>query len=529
MKLSSIIRYVILGIFNAGSIYLIPLIITFESWFLLTVLIFIAFLVNFTYLTDRYNALKWITPGVIFMFSFVVFPAGYNTYVSFTNWSTGHILTKTQALNLLEAKTYTPDDQRGIEFDIYILENEINDYYFLADLDKNNLLFGKAVKQENIETSSFATHEPSLINNSGEVIAPEGFKLLTGKEQINIANKLQELSLVVNKDTRLQLYKISVFGSSTGRLLSTSQRYFYNEDEDVLIDNSTGVICSNDGDNFICDGESVDPGWRIFVGSENYKKLFSNQRIRGPLQLVTKWTFQFATLTVLLAFVVGLLLSITLNKENLKFKRLYRSLYILPYAIPAFVSVLVWKGLLNPDYGVINNWLDPIYTFFDIEPIKWLKTKESARAAVLLVNTWLGFPYMFLITTGALQSIPKELIEAAKVDGASGIQSFWKITFPLLMVSISPLLIGSFAFNFNNFTLIFLLSGGGPPVIGSEVAVGWTDILISFSYRLAISGGRGNLFGLASSVTIIIFGIVLLISAISFRYTKRLERIYGNV
>ena len=81
----------------------------------------------------------------------------------------------------------------------------------------------------------------------------------------------------------LQLYKISVFGSSTGRLLSTSQRYLYNEDDDVLIDNSTGVICSNDGDNFICNGKSVDPGWRIFVGSENYKRLFSNQRIRGCL------------------------------------------------------------------------------------------------------------------------------------------------------------------------------------------------------------------------------------------------------
>ena len=231
----------------------------------------------------------------------------------------------------------------------------------------------------------------------------------------------------------------------------------------------------------------------------------------------------------LFSFFVGLLLSIILNKDNLKFQRIYRSLFILPYAIPAFVSVLVWKGLLNPDYGVINNWFAPMYEILEIEPIKWLKTKESARAAVLLVNTWLGFPYMFLITTGALQSIPKELIEAAKVDGASGIQSFWRITFPLLMVSISPLLIGSFAFNFNNFTLIFLLSGGGPPVIGSEVAVGWTDILISFTYKLAISGGRGNMFGLASTVTIVVFGIVLLISALSFRYTKRLERIYGNI
>ena len=218
-----------------------------------------------------------------------------------------------------------------------------------------------------------------------------------------------------------------------------------------------------------------------------------------------------------------------LNKENLKFQRIYRAIFILPYAIPAFVSVLVWKGLLNPDYGVINSWLSPIYEILEIEPVQWLKTKESARSAVLLVNTWLCFPYMFLITTGALQSIPKNLIEAAKVDGASSLQTFWRITFPLLMVSISPLLIGSFAFNFNNFTLIFLLSGGGPPVIGSEVAVGWTDILISFSYKLAISGGRGNLFGLASTVSIIIFALVLLISAVSFRYTKRLERIYGNI
>ena len=148
---------------------------------------------------------------------------------------------------------------------------------------------------------------------------------------------------------------------------------------------------------------------------------------------------------------------------------------------------------------------------------------------MLLVNTWLGFPYMFLITTGALQSIPSELLEAAKVDGATSRQSFWKITFPLLLVSISPLLIGAFAFNFNNFTLIFLLTSGGPPVVGADVAVGYTDILISFTYGLAIASGRGYQFGLAASVTTIIFLIVLLISAISFRYSKRLERVYGNL
>ena len=528
MKTSTIFRYILLAVFNAGVFYAIPLSIAFEAWFLLSLIILNAFLVNIVYLTDRFKPMKWILPGMIFMISFVVFPAIYNTYVSFTNWSTGHILNKTQAIKVLEDRTFTPEDQKDILFDLYVLQDQNLQFYFFADLDENNMFFGKAVTDEDIITASFATHEPSLKKN-GELSIPDGFYLLSGKEQIANADALQDLSLVIDSKTRAKLFKISVFGASTGSLSSTSQLYTYDSTNDALINNSTNTLCPAVDDNFECDGKEIDPGWRIYVGSENYENLFSNQRIRGPLNIVTKWTFQFAILTVIFSFFVGLLLSMILNKDNLKFQRIYRSLFILPYAIPAFVSVLVWKGLLNPDYGVINNWFAPMYEILEIEPIKWLKTKESARAAVLLVNTWLGFPYMFLITTGALQSIPKELIEAAKVDGASGIQSFWRITFPLLMVSISPLLIGSFAFNFNNFTLIFLLSGGGPPVIGSEVAVGWTDILISFTYKLAISGGRGNMFGLASTVTIVVFGIVLLISALSFRYTKRLERIYGNI
>lgn len=528
MTISKIFRYTFLAIINSLIVYAIPLTLTFESWFLLSLIIVIGILINLVYFSDRFLPMKWILPGMIFMISFVVFPALYNSYVSFTNWSTGHILTKTQAINILEDRVYTPENQKGIEFEMFILQDSSLDFYYVANLDSNNILFGKAVSDDEIFTTSYANHEPSLFVNN-EFVTPDGYYLLSGKEQIANSTTLQDLSLIIDESTRVQLYKISVFGASTGRLSSTSQLYTYDDLNDVMINNADNLPCPVVKDNFVCDGKEIEPGWRVFVGGENYRNLFSNQRIRGPLGVVTKWTFQFAFLSVFLCFVVGLFLSMILNKDGLKFKRIYRAIFILPYAIPAFVSVLVWKGLLNPDYGLINSWLGPLYEIFDIEPIKWLTTKESARSAVLLVNTWLGFPYMFLITTGALQSIPKELIEAAKVDGASGLQSFWRITFPLLMVSISPLLIGSFAFNFNNFTLIFLLTGGGPPIVGSDVAVGWTDILISFTYKLAISGGRGNLFGLASSVTIIIFFIVLVISAISFRYTKRLERIYGNI
>ena len=113
---------------------------------------------------------------------------------------------------------------------------------------------------------------------------------------------------------------------------------------------------------------------------------------------------------------------------------------------------------------------------------------REREVAVILVNTWLSFPYMFLISTGALQAIPAELQEAARVDGASGWKVFWRITFPLLMVSLAPLLIASFAFAFNNFLIIYLLTNGGPPILDAAVPVGSTDILITFTFDLAFAG-----------------------------------------
>jgi len=161
MKTSTILRYLFLAIFNAGVFYAIPLSITFEAWFLLSLIILNAFLVNTVYLTDRFKPMKWILPGMIFMISFVVFPAIYNTYVSFTNWSTGHILNKTQAIKVLEDRTFTPEDQKDIQFDLYVLQDQNLEFYFFADLDENNMFFGKAVTDEDIMTTSYATHEPS--------------------------------------------------------------------------------------------------------------------------------------------------------------------------------------------------------------------------------------------------------------------------------------------------------------------------------------------------------------------------------
>jgi arabinogalactan oligomer / maltooligosaccharide transport system permease protein len=220
-----------------------------------------------------------------------------------------------------------------------------------------------------------------------------------------------------------------------------------------------------------------------------------------------------------LTFVVGLALALALNHPTMRGRRLYRALLIVPYALPSFMTALIWRGMLNTEFGVINDILGA-----DVE---WLRDPTLAKVSVLLVNLWLGFPYMFLISTGALQAVPEEMKEAAYVDGASPRQAFRRVTFPLLMVSLAPLLISSFAFNFNNFNIIYLLNRGGPPIAGAQTPAGHTDILISYTYRLAFESGRGADWGFASAIAIIIFVMVATISAVSFWRTRALEELSG--
>jgi arabinogalactan oligomer/maltooligosaccharide transport system permease protein len=196
----------------------------------------------------------------------------------------------------------------------------------------------------------------------------------------------------------------------------------------------------------------------------------------------------------------------------------YRLLLILPYAFPAFLSILVWKGMMNESFGFINQVL------FGGAAIPWLADPTLAKVSALLVNVWLGFPYMFLICTGALQAIPDELTEAATMDGAKGWQVFRQIKLPLLLSTTAPVLIASFAFNFNNFNLVYLLNNGGPRDTTTSLPVGHTDLLISMVYKVAFTGQNRD-YGLASAFSIIIFLIVAVIAVVSFSRTKALEEI----
>jgi arabinogalactan oligomer/maltooligosaccharide transport system permease protein len=221
----------------------------------------------------------------------------------------------------------------------------------------------------------------------------------------------------------------------------------------------------------------------------------------------------FASLSVLTTFALGLLLALALNKP-MRGRRIYRSILVLPYAMPSIMSILIWGGMFNTEFGAINTLLGT--------DIAWFQSELFAKTAIIVVNLWLGFPYFYLVSSGALQAIPDELLEAAAIDGANPRQIFRQITLPLLLRILSPLLIASFAFNFNNFNLIYLLTGGGPiNSLDGELA-GATDILISFTYKIAFGSSVQDL-GLASAISLVIFLIVASISLYGIRKSKVLE------
>lgn len=248
-----------------------------------------------------------------------------------------------------------------------------------------------------------------------------------------------------------------------------------------------------------------------FIGLQNFIDIFSGSfaQVFFP---VLAWTIVYATLSVLTQYALGMFMAILLNNPNMRESNLYRSMLIIPWAIPGTIAILAWKGLFNTSAGSINLWLIKL---FGIAPIPWLQDPNLARVAVVVVNLWLGFPWFMTVCLGALQSIPAELYEAAEIDGANIWHKFRKVTFPLLLRFSLPLLIGSFAMNFNNFGTAFLMTEGGPPRV-SPYQAGYTDILVSVGYKLTVNLNR---YALSASLSMVLFVLVAVISVINMKAT----------
>ena len=251
-----------------------------------------------------------------------------------------------------------------------------------------------------------------------------------------------------------------------------------------------------------------------FVGFHNFEQILFGPEMR-TFGRVFGWTLIWAGLSVFFSIAVGLMLALPLNTEGLKGVNFYRTLFIVPWAIPAFISVLMWKGLLNSsDQGAINAVLVQLGS----QTIPFLDDPWWSRFSVLLVNIWLGYPFMLTVCLGALQSIPKDLYEASGMDGANAKKQFTSVTLPMLRPALVPVIVSSFAFNFNQFATIYLLTAGGPPVAGSDA--GATDILITTSYKLAFTQYQ---YGLACAYAVLIFLIVASLSWVNFNASGAFE------
>jgi maltose/maltodextrin transport system permease protein len=243
--------------------------------------------------------------------------------------------------------------------------------------------------------------------------------------------------------------------------------------------------------------------------------VFSEGKFREPFVSVLAWTVVFSALSVIGAGGLGLLLAVLLNWEGLRGREIYRLVLFLPYAVPGFISILVFKGLFNQNLGEINLIL---HGLFGLRPA-WFSDPLLAKAMLLIVNVWLGFPYMMVLCSGLIKSIPSDLYEASAVVGAGPITNFWRITLPLILKPLTPLLISAFAFNFNNFVLISLLTGGRPDQLDTALPAGTTDILVSYTWRIAFQDS-GQQFGLAAAISTVIFLIVAAITLVQMRFTR---------
>lgn len=500
-------KIVLLGLVDSLAVFAMFVLFMQESWLIFGITLAVTLVINWIYLRPGGLPAKYLAPGLLFLAVFQIFVVVYSGYIAFTNYGDGRNGTKEDAIANIQLTSLNrvPDSPT---FRLQVLEQG-GDYAFLVTTPTGEVLLGSP-------DEPLAPAGGAELDSTGKAVAVDGYTSLSFADLLANQRAITNLSVPFSDDPADGALR-TPDGSNAYLYLSTLE---YDEATDTFTD-AAGVIYRDGGNGAFVgdDGRELIPGWTINVGFDNFVKAFTSDNIRGPLISVTIWTFAFAILSVATTFALGLFLAIVFNKPGMKGKKAYRLIMILPYAFPGFLSGLVWLGLFNQDFGYINQVL------FGGASIPWLTDPWLAKISVLTVNLWLGFPYMFLICTGALQSIPEELTEAATVDGAKPWAVFRLIKFPLLLVSVAPLLISSFAFNFNNFNIIYMLTGGGPRDVTAGVDAGATDILITLVYKVAFGAGTGRDYGLASAFAILIFIIVATVSIISFRQTKALEEL----
>lgn len=449
------------------------------------------------YLSSVNFAYRYLYPGVAAMVVFVAFPLLYTASIGFTNYSSAHLLSEQRARAYLLDQTW-PVEQSIMDATVHVQGGAAR--VLLRSRSSDQIL----VTPDLNGTGAGPVQVQPI--HSTEELAPA----LDIRDVISRRDWLMRLQLKLPDGTILSYAGLREFAvvkslwkaGDDGALISAESGVRYTPNRE------TGFFESDSG-------ERLSPGFTVAVGLDNYARMVNDPDFRGPFLSIFMWTVAFSALTVAFTVAVGLPLAVLLNWEALRFRTVYRTLVFLPYAVPAFISILVFKGLFNQNFGEINTIL---HSLFGVRPA-WFADPTLAKIMILIVNTWLGYPYIMILCSGLMKAIPSDLYEASALAGAGPLTNFFKITAPLIIKPLTPLLITVFAFNFNNFVVIALLTDGRPDFLNTKVPAGQTDILVSYTYRLAFQD-TGQNFGLAAAVSTVIFFMIAVMSIVNLRLAK---------
>lgn len=468
----------------------------------------VGMIIALRFIADRYEwILPWyyLLPSILFLLTFTFFPVILTIILAFTDYAgirNGALSISTETpivavngteVTIAEASTLRCDRLQGSRLGCNNIRGLV---YASGQLE----VTGTALDGVTLTVDPAPPADRTI--TSAEITIPSvGFAAQFPVE--SVAGKQITLGRAPPADADFESIKLTLDRESINtRILSVSENT-------VTLANPLP-----DGRDYVSLARYNAFGW---VGLDNFKVIMA--QANRALLPVFLWNILFAVGTIIINTIAGLFMALLLNNPELRFRNLYRTLLIVPWALPGIITIQVWRGFLNENFGAINRLL----ALLDLNTLNWLGDPTNAKLAILLVNLWLGLPFMMTACLGALSAIPRELYEAARIDGANIWQQFRGVTAPLLRSALVPITLTGFAFNFNNFNLIYLLTDGGPPVSWGTSTARGTDILISWAYNEAFRSQGGYAYGLGSAISILIFVVTIGISLVNFRVTGALK------
>jgi len=469
----------------------------------------------YVYVSNAGFAYRYLFPGIAGMLVFIAFPLIYTAQIGFTNYSSAHLLSEERV------REYLLDQHEA-------LQDQVQPFTLHTDGAEFRLALHGTGDPEDVGPRWVSP--PLALRPTGKALevqmAPAADEHLPLSAPLQDALPLREL--IKHRDALMHLTLKLPPAAGLDELHYLGLREFGPIKRHWAANPGGSLTRAADGEVFTANretgyfqngkGDILQPGFKVFIGAKNYTRMVVDAEFRGPFLAIFSWTVIFSLVTVACATAIGMLLAVMLNWEDLRYRTTYRTLLFLPYAVPGFISILVFKGLFNQNFGEINAILDAL---FGVKPA-WFADPLLAKIMLVIVNVWLGYPYIMILCAGLLKAIPADLYEASAIAGAGPLTNFFKITAPLIIKPLSPLLVSAFAFNFNNFVLIALLTDGRPDYLSTKIPAGQTDILVSYTYRIAFKDS-GSDFGLAAAISTLIFFLVAGMSLLNLRLMRRAQ------